>query len=93
VRKLRILPRAKKGAKEERIPAAMNATSASLRSEDDEMKKRRGNDAPAAAYLTRKGQNHAAETKLQLTDHGHFEHDRNASVASLRPCPARRRNE
>jgi hypothetical protein len=27
---------------------------------------------------------HEAETKFQLTDHGHFEHDRNASVASLR---------
>jgi hypothetical protein len=28
---------------------------------------------------------HEAETKFQLTDHGHFKHDRNASVASLRP--------
>jgi hypothetical protein len=25
------------------------------------------------------------ETKFQLTDHGHFKHDSNASVASLRP--------
>jgi hypothetical protein len=42
---------------------------------------------------SRQGRKNAAKTEFQLTDPGHFKHDKGASVASLRSCPTWRRNE
>jgi len=49
--------------------------------------------APAAGLSHSPRTKHEDETKFQLTDHGQFRHDLIASVASLRPSPAWRRNE
>ena len=49
--------------------------------------------APAAGLSHSPRTKHEDETKFHLTDHGQFRHDLIASVASLRPSPAWRRNE
>ena len=92
-------PKTKNGSHLERNSAPTNATSASLRSENDERRsavEMLGNPAKTKSagfpHFHRAGgfshsprTKHEAETKFQLTDHGHFQHDRIASVASLRP--------
>jgi hypothetical protein len=40
--------------------------------------------APAAGFILKMGRKNAAATEFQLTDPGHFQHHKNASVASLR---------
>ena len=49
--------------------------------------------APAASLFRRKEKRNDEKNRYQLTDSGHFKHDKNASVASLRKRPASPRNQ
>ena len=83
-------PRGKRGKLPERVSHPFHrAWKSGTRQPDSHI-----STAPAAGLFMRKEKrNDEKKTEFQLTDSGHFKHDKNASVASLRKRPLSLRNK